>query len=87
MTTRKLVPQDAEMLSPTDFILDLASGGRVVGEGPYNFICPHCRSRMLTGMARTPRTLPVFRCANCRGYSRMERRTRVRPRNGEGPSP
>ncbi|HVO90871.1 MAG TPA: hypothetical protein VMV45_20210 [Casimicrobiaceae bacterium] len=82
-----LVPQDANRLAPADLVVDLAMGGRIVGDGPINYVCPHCRGKMLVGMATTPMASTVFRCASCRNYSRTERRLRARTPDLPGPPP
>jgi predicted RNA-binding Zn-ribbon protein involved in translation (DUF1610 family) len=85
MRTRTLVPQEADRLGHGDLVVDLAAGGRIVGDGRVNYVCPHCRSKLLVGLSKVlPRT--VFRCASCRGYSRMERRAQPRkPATSVGP--
>ena len=86
MLTRMLVPQDANRLAPSDLVVDLATGGRIVGDGPINYVCPHCRGKMLVGMGSLPMTSTVFRCASCRNYSRVERRRRSRASDIPGPT-
>lgn len=65
-------------MRPSEPVLDIAAGGRVVGEGPNDYICPHCHARLLTNIESGTNLGVVFRCPSCRGYSRMERRSHIR---------
>jgi len=85
MPTRKLVPQDPATLQHSDLVVDLASGAQVLGEGPNDYICPHCRAKLLIGAPMHARSNTVLRCPSCRGYSRLERRSRVRARATPAP--
>ncbi len=71
MPTKLLQALDARSVLPEDRVVDLALAGRFVGEGDVNFICPHCRTRLMSAMPADSHFDAVFCCPSCRSYSRV----------------